>query len=179
MLKIHIDAIELFDENTSEFISIKGQTIAMEHSLVSISKWEEKWGVPFIGKGQKTNEQWLDYFKCMTITQNVPDEVYYALTSENITQIQKYIEDPHTATFFKDDKRGGTKTITSEEIYSWMIALNVPVEFQKWHVNRLLTLIRLININNDPKKNKKMSRSDLMSRNDLNAQRRAQLHSKG
>lgn len=181
MLKIHIKPVELFDEKTMEFITVKEQTIAMEHSLVSIAKWEEKWEIPFIGRQEKTDEQWLDYFRCMTITQNVPEETFYALSAENISEIQKYIEAPHSATFFKEsNSKGPVKTVTSEEIYSWMISLQIPVEFQKWHINRLLNLIRLININNDPsKKNKKMTSKDLRNRNEINAQRRAMLNSKG
>lgn len=180
MLEITIPAVELWDEVSQEFITSKEQTLKMEHSLVSISKWESKWCKPFISKEAKTIEETIDYAKCMTITQNVSDDVYRFLTDENIKQINEYIEAPMTATWFTEDKRGSKsgEQVTSELIYYWMIALNIPSEYQKWHLNRLLTLIRVCNIKNQPAK--KMSRKEIASRNAaLNAARRKQLNTKG
>jgi hypothetical protein len=116
----------------------------------------------------------------MTITQNVKPEAYQYLSRDNIAQINKYIEAPMTATTFSDDKRqsGGREIVTSELIYYWLIALNIPPEYQKWHLNRLLTLIKVCNIKNQPPK--KRSKRDIMSRNAaLNAARRKQLNTKG
>ena len=181
MLQITIPAIEMFDEQKQEFVSTKEQTLCLEHSLVSLSKWESKWHKPFLSKEPKTNEETLDYIKCMTITQNVDPNIYLCLTRENIEQVNQYIEDPMTATWFSEEsKRGasGREQTTSELIYYWMIALNIPFECQKWHLNRLLTLIRVCNIKNQPPK--KMSRRDIMSRNSaINAARRKKYNSKG
>ena len=181
MLQITIPAIEMFDEQKQEFISTKEQTLCLEHSLVSLSKWESKWHKPFLSKEPKTNEETLDYIKCMTITQNVDPNIYLCLTRENIELVNQYIEDPMTATWFSEEsKRGGSggEQTTSELIYYWMIALNIPFECQKWHLNRLLTLIRVCNIKNQPPK--KMSRRDIMSRNSaINAARRKKYNSKG
>ena len=180
MLEITIPATELWDEINEEFITTKEQTLRLEHSLVSLSKWESKWCKPFLSKTNKTDEEMLDYVRCMTLTQNVPDEVYRCLTDDNIRKIYEYIDAPMTATWFNDDKtkRTSREQTTSELIYYWMIALNIPFECQKWHLNRLLTLIRVCNIKNQPPK--KMSKRDIMSRNAaLNAARRNQLHTKG
>lgn len=180
MLLITIPATELYDDSSGEFKYMKEQTLQLEHSLVSLSKWESKWCKSFFSKAEKTYEETLDYIKCMTVTQNVKDEVYNRLTQDNITEINKYIENPMSATHFYDDKnaKGSRETITSELIYYWMIALNIPFECQKWHLNRLLTLIRVCNVKNQPPK--KMGKRDIMSRNAaLNAARRQQFNSKG
>lgn len=180
MLRITIPEVELWDEEKQEFIYIKEQTLSLEHSLVSLSKWESKWNKAFLGKTEKTPEETLDYIKCMTITQNVDPEIYNYLTPDNINQVNKYIEAPMTATTFSNEKISSTsrETVTSELIYYWMIALNIPFECQKWHLNRLLTLIRVCNIKNAPPK--KMSKRELMSRNSaLNAARRQQLNTRG
>jgi len=180
MLRITIPAVEQWDEAKQEFIYTKEQTLSLEHSLVSISKWESKWCKPFLTKQEKTFEETLDYIKCMTLTQNVDPEVYNYLTNENIKEINEYIGAPMTATYFSDEKTSKTsrEQVTAELIYYWMIAFNIPFECQKWHLNRLLTLIKVCNIKNQPPK--KRSRKDIMSRNAaLNAARRKQLNTKG
>ena len=180
MLQITIPAVELWDERKQEFITTKEQTLQLEHSLVSISKWESKWCKPFLSKQEKTFEETLDYIKCMTITQNVDPEVYNYLTNENIEEINNYINAPMTATYFSDDKtvKPSREQITAELIYYWMIALNIPFECQNWHLNRLLTLIKVCNIKNQPPK--KISKKEIMRRNAaLNAARRKQLNTKG
>ena len=181
MLRITIPAQELWDESKQTFVTTKEQTLQLEHSLVSLSKWESKWCKPFLTKKEKTAEETLDYIKCMTLTQNVDPDVYNRLTSKNIEDIDRYINAPMTATTFSDDKsrkRGNNKIVTSEVIYYWMVALNIPVEFQKWHINRLLTLIKVCNIENQPPK--KRSTRDIMKSNaELNAARRKQFNSRG
>lgn len=182
MLQIIIPGGEQFDVEKQEFIYLgKDQTLQLEHSLVSLSKWESKWCVPFLSKThKKTFEETLDYIKCMTITQNVKPEVYNRLTVQNFKEIDKYINAPMTATTFHN-LGGGKKNeevITSELVYYWMISLNIPFECQKWHLNRLLTLIQVCNIKNQPQK--KMSKREIMSRNAaLNEARRKQMNSKG
>ena len=180
MLEITIKETELFDDSKQEFIHVKEQTLRLEHSLVSLSKWESKWHKPFISNQQPTREETLDYIKCMTLTQNVDQNVYNCITNKHIYEINKYIVDPMTATTFSSMKRGriSREIITSELIYYWMIALNIPFECQKWHLNRLLTLIRVCDIKSQPEK--KMGMRNVMSRNSaLNAARRKSLNSKG
>ena len=180
MLQITIPATELWDERKQEFIDRKEQTLRLEHSLVSLAKWESKWCKAFLSKTPKTDEEVLDYIKCMTITQNVDPETYNYLSRENIAQINDYIESPQTATVFSEDKtsKASREIVTAEIIYHWMIALNIPSEYEKWHLNRLLALIKVCNIKNSPPK--KRSRREIMSRNHaLNAARRQQLHTKG
>jgi len=180
MKKIVVPAAELYDNGTNTFIPIKETTIQIEHSLVSISKWESKWHKPFLSKDQKTPEMFIDYVRCMTLTQNVNPLVYYALTDENIKAIQDYIEDPMTATWFSDKqkKKSQSRIVTSELIYYWMVALQIPFECQKWHLNRLLTLIQVCNVENQPKK--KMKTNDILrSNNSINAARRKAMNSKG
>ena len=184
MLTISFPEEERWDEDLQEFVYYKAQTVNLEHSLVSLSKWESKWNKPFLTKEPKTFEESVDYFKCMTITPNVDPNIWKRVTNEQIKQINEYIDAPMTATWFNEKEgmpKGGKKSneqITSEIIYYWMIALQVPFECQKWHLNRLLTLIRVCNIKNTPPK--KMSKSEIMSKNKaLNAARRASLGTKG
>ncbi len=181
MLIIDIKDTELFDDKKQEFITIKGCKLQLEHSLVSLSKWESNWNKPFLTKESKTLPETLDYIKCMTITQNVNPMVYNGLTNSDIDTINKYIEKSMTATVFYEPPGSSNmskRTITSELLYCWMFALNIPMECQKWHLNRLLTLIRVCNIENQPPK--KMSKNEIMNRNSaLNAARRNKLHTKG
>ena len=180
MLCITIPETEMYDESTQEFSTVKAQTLQLEHSLVSISKWESKWCKPFLSKSPKTDEETLDYIKCMTITQNIKPEIFNRLTSENIAQIYNYINASMTATTFYEDTNSKTNSeqVTSELIYYWMITLNIPLECQKWHLNRLLTLIKVCNVKNQPPK--KLSKSELLSRNRaLNEARKKQLNTKG
>lgn len=181
MLQITIQlSPEGWDEEKQEFVEPKTQVLQLEHSLVSVSKWESKWCKSFLSNPEKSIEETIDYIRCMTITQNVDPEVYKHLSNENIIEINKYIEAPMTATYFNNNKnnKGGKETITSELIYYWMIALNIPFECQKWHLNRLITLVRVCQIKNTPPK--KMSRGEIMSRNAaLNASRRKQMNTKG
>ena len=180
MLRITIPARELYDEQKCEFVSTKEQTLQLEHSLVSLSKWESKWCKAFLSKSEKTYEETIDYIKCMTLTQNVDPSVYNYLTQENIMQINAYIEAPMTATYFAEDKnpKRNNETVTSELIYYWMIALQIQFECQKWHLNKLLTLIRVCNIKNSPPK--KRSRREILSQNAaLNAARRKQFNTSG
>ena len=180
MLQITIPSTELWDEEKQEFRTTKEYVLQLEHSLVSISKWESKWNKVFLSKEEKTYAETIDYIKCMTITQNIPDDAYRCITKDSVDKIEKYISAPMTATWFSKDKpNGGSREQpTSELIYYWMIALNIPFECQKWHLNRLLTLIRVCNIKNTPPK--KMSKSSLMKRNAaLNAARRKQFNTTG
>ena len=180
MLKILIKGGELFNEQTGEFESIKGQTLQLEHSLMSVYKWESKWHKPFLKTEEKTEEEMLDYIRCMTITQNVDPKIYGFLTIDNINEIKAYMEDTMTATTFneKDNPKSRQKVVTSELIYYWMTALQIPFECEKWHLNRLLTLIRVCNIENTPKK--KMGKNDIYKQNAmLNAERRRLLNTTG
>lgn len=183
MLEINIggEKDECWDESKGEFVYIKEQTLRLEHSLVSISKWESKWCKPFFSKNKKTIEEENDYIRCMTLNQNVDPRVYNLISDEKLAIINAYIESPMSATTIN---RYGQKNsirnekITSEVIYFWMITYNIPFECKKWHINRLLTLIEVCNIKNSPQK--KMSERELMSRNAaLNAARKQQLNTKG
>lgn len=179
MLTIRIPSVEMWDEKSEQFVYMPETTLDLEHSLVSLSKWESKWEKPFLSSKDKTEEEVSDYIKCMTLTPNVNPIVYTCLTADNISTITNYINAPMTATTFNDtSNRPGRETITAELIYYWMIALNIPFECQGWHLNRLLTLIKVCNIKNTPPK--KRSKRDIMSRNAaLNAARKKQLNTRG
>jgi len=183
MLTITIPKKKLWDSKEEVFKILKEQTLTLEHSLVSISKWESKWHIPFISDDKKTKLQFIDYIKCMTVTQNVDDFVYNALTEENFKEIASYIDNKMTATWFSENKNEQKpmrkEVITNELIYYWMIALEIPFECQKWHLNRLLTLIKVCNAK-AKSANKKQNKNDIMSRNaELNAARRKKLGSSG
>lgn len=171
---------EGWDEKKQEFVEPKVQVLQLEHSLISLSKWESKWCKPFLSSEDKTIEETVDYIKFMTLTPNVNPEVYMHLTRANMQEISDYIQAPMTATTFSDSKnqKGKREIITAELIYYWMIALNIPFECQKWHLNKLLTLIKVCNIKNAPPK--KMSKKETKNQYEaLNAARRKKLNSKG
>lgn len=178
MLDIIVPAREFYDEENNEFIYSKSTKLSLEHSLISLSKWESKWKKPFLSS-EKTIDETIDYIRCMTLTQNVRPEVYSSLSDENIKAVINYIEDPMTATTITHRKKGPKgETVTAELIYYWMVTLNIPFECQKWHLNKLITLIEVCSIKNQPQK--KMSRNELLNRNrELNAARKAKYKTKG
>lgn len=176
---------EFWDEKKEEFIvvDIPETKLQIEHSLISLKKWEQKWHKPFLKEDEKTQEEILDYIRCMTINNNVDPEIYKWLPPDIINCILEYIHDPMTATWFSNEKTVGMQKnsreiITAEIIYYWMIALNIPVEFQKWHLNQLLTLIKVVSIKNQ-KEQKKDRATAAKERAALNAARRAKYRSKG
>lgn len=181
MLRINVPICpEGWDEEKEEFVEAKYKMLTLEHSLISLSKWESKWHKPFLSKEEKSYEETIDYIKCMTLTRDVDPDIYNRLTSSNISAVDRYIADSMTATTFRDDKRqkSSREIVTAEIIYHWMIALQIPFECQKWHLNRLIALIRVCEIKNGPAK--KMSRRDIMSQQAaLNAARRKRLNTKG
>lgn len=178
---IHVPEQEYYNEETKEFIYIKETTFKIEHSLVAISKWESKWHVAFLDdKVQKTDEMIIDYIKCMTISQNVNPEVYNYLPSETIKEINDYIGDPMTATTFSNTNNNPNtgEFVTNELVYYWMIAQNIPLECEKWHFNRLMTLIRVCSEKNTP--SKKMNQREILKNNRaLNEARKKAMHSRG
>lgn len=180
MLQLTIPAVELWDERTQEFISSKERTLQLEHSLVSIQKWESRWNKAFLSKKGMNYEETVDYIRCMTITQNVDPDVYNLLTTEHIDRVNEYIGNSMTATTFVEEKKGNRngEVVTAEVIYYWMVALQIPSEYRKWHLNQLLSLIRVVNVKNAPPK--KMKGRDIASQNAaLNAARRKRLNSRG
>lgn len=184
MLEIYVQPMELYNEELGEFISTRGQTLQLEHSLISLSKWESRWKKPFMQQDMNgiTNEEVLDYIRCMTISPNVDPMIYYSIGSNKqlVEQIKQYIQDPHTATTIKQKQGRGRsrEIITAELIYYWMIDLGIPFECQKWHLGRLLTLIEVCSIKNTP--DKKMSKAETFAQNrNLNALRRAKMGSRG
>lgn len=184
MLTINIPENELFNSETNEFVYLKNQTLQLEHSLLSISKWEAKWGKPFIGDG-KTNEETIDYIRCMCITKGVDDAVFENLPASAIQQVQEYINAPMTATTINNmkqtnqtNRRRAKEVVTSELIYYWMIRFGIPFECEKWHLNRLLMLIRVCDIKESP--GKSMGRNEIYQQNKaLNEARKKRLNTKG
>lgn len=180
MLTITVPGVESFDEENEKFVYSEPTVLRLEHSLVSLSKWESIWKKPFLSKNEPTDEEVLDYVRCMTLSEGIDPEVYGRLSAENSRQISDYINDARTATWFHESSqgKGNTETITSELIYYWMVALTIPFEAQHWHLNRLLTLIRICNVKNSPPK--KRSAKDIMEeRRKLNAERRAKAGTAG
>ena len=181
MLVITVPGVEGWDEQKEEFVSAKPPAcLQLEHSLISLAKWESKWEKPFLSKEQKTVEETIDYIRCMTLNPNVPADVYDRLSSQNFRDVHAYIDAKRSATTISEDQKGhrSKEIVTSELIYYWMVALQIPFECQKWHLNRLLMLIRVCNIKNQPPK-KQSQRSILKQNAALNAARRRRTHSKG
>lgn len=187
MLEIIIPSqhYEFFDEIKEEFVKvdIEETRMQLEHSLISLKKWEQTWHKPFLGNTDKTYEELSDYIRCMTLNHGVDSEVYHWIPKDIMEKVIEYIKDPMTATWFKEDfssiaQKNSREVVTAEIIYYWMISLNIPVEFQKWHLNQLLTLIKVVNIKNEkPKKVDKKAAA--RERAALNKMRREQYNSKG
>ena len=179
MLTLRVNGSEMYDEEKNEFYTENSTDLILEHSLLSISKWESKWHKPFLVNDTKSVDEMIDYIRCMTVSKNVNDNVYNCLTDDNIIEINKYVDDPMTATTFSNNNRSTNKEqITSELIYYWMISFNIPWECQKWHINKLLTLIRVCGIKNEPPK--KLGQDEIIRRNaELNKARKKQLNSNG
>lgn len=182
--------LRLFNEITEEFVyvKIKKTELQLEHSLMSLKKWEQKWHRRFIEregeKDKKTTEQTIDYIRCMTLNKNVDPKVYWFIPKEIMTQIEDYIKDPMTATTIKENDDLVTKAkrskegISAELIYFWMITLGIPFECEKWHLNTLITLIRVCSIKNS-KPEKKDPHQLAMERKQENLRRRAKYNTKG
>jgi len=180
MLVIKVPGIELFDEVLQVFVNAEEFVLELEHSLVSLSKWESKFEKPFLGSEEKTDEEVFAYIEAIILTEEYPSDVLTRLTKENIQQINEYIESKMTATWFNDKQKPkkSNEVITAELIYYWMISFNIPIEFQHWHLNRLFTLIKIFSVKNAPKE--KMSKRDLLARNrELNERRKAELGTTG
>lgn len=178
---------KIFDEKEEIFlppVNINETTIQLEHSLISLKKWEQKWHKPFLSRNDKTNEEIIDYIKCMTLTPKVNPIIYNYIPKDIMKMIELYINDPMTATTIKEDnivtaQRNTREGITAEIIYYWMISLNIPVEFQKWHLSQLLTLIKVVSIKNDTKPKKVDKNAIIRNNAKLNEERRRQFNSKG
>ena len=179
MLKVVIPASEQYNSAENLFYYSKETTLTLEHSLVSVAKWEAKWHKPFLRKEQKSYEETIDYIRCMTITQNVDPLVYNSIPPDIVNKVDDYINEPMTATTFgMDTSSPNREIITAEIIYYWMTELNIPIECQKWHLNRLLTLVRVCSIKRSP--GKKMSRRQTANRyRELNQARRKKYGTKG
>lgn len=182
MLTIYIPKTEVYNEVINEFHTLPAYSVDLEHSLFSISKWEAIYKKPYLDDAKKTDKETLAYIQCMALTSNIPDEAYSRIPNSEITKISNYITDSMTATWFSKDNESknpfAKPIITSEVIYYWLVSMQIPFECQHWHLNRLLTLVRVIHEKNKPQK--KMSKRDLASRNHaLNEARRAQLNTTG
>ena len=181
--KITIPDIHGWNSNKEEFVDFKGLELTLEHSLISLHKWEAKWHKPYLSDTEKTSEEVIDYIRCMTLTPNVDPDIYYYLPKEATKEIVEYINDPMTATTFtthnpSNKPQGKKEVVTAEIIYYWMIEFGIPMEYRKWHLNQLLTLIRVCELKNLPQK--KMSKSEMLASNRaLNARRKAQMHTHG
>ena len=181
MLKINVPGREMFDDARQEFVLMPEAVLVLEHSLASLSKWESAWKKPFLSSVEKTSEEALDYIRKMCVNENENSELFNYLPDEVINCVNAYINDTMTATWFREvngGKKSSGETVTSEVIYYWMFSLGIPIDCENWHLNRLLTLIRVFNNKNSPKK--KMSMREIAERNrQMNAQRRQKLVSRG
>lgn len=181
MLTLKVALKESYNEADGTFVSSEYFTLELEHSLVSLSKWESRTEKPFLDKDNKTTEEILDYIKDMTLTPDVPDEVFKALRDEHFRAINEYIGAKQTATWFSEPKNqppARREVVTAEIIYYWMVALQIDWQAQYWHLNRLMTLIKVCNAKNE--KPKKMSKgAAIRQHRALNEQRRRQYGTNG
>jgi hypothetical protein len=180
MLTIVVPGDEFFDNDKEEFLTQGDTVLHLEHSLVSLSKWETIFEKPFLGKEEKTTEEMVAYVHCMNVGDEIPPAVFSRITKENVSDINAYINAKKSATWFSELPTAprASEIITSELIYYWLVTFNIPFEVETWHLNRLFNLIKICNIKSA--KPKKMSRSELAARNKkLNEQRKAQYNTRG
>lgn len=180
MLRLTIEAEEFFDDSTQTFLDVGSEIVDLEHSLVSLSKWESKFEKPFLSTTDKSKEETLAYVECMILTPNYNRLLIQTLSGSNLTKVNEYVNSPQSATTFghMPETKGRGETITSELIYYWMVAFNIPFECQDWHLNRLFSLIRICNLKQG--KQKKMSKHEMAQKyRDLNEQRKAALGTSG
>lgn len=173
---------DLWDEEHETFVTINRTVLQLEHSLISVKVWEERWHKPFLSSGEKTFDEIIDYIRCMTLKKGVDPNLYIFIPPEEIKRVIDYINDPHTATWFSDHNNLPLKEkkekVTAEIIYYWMFSLGISIECQKWHLNQLLTLIKVISIKNSPEK-KMSKKEELRQRTAINKARRAKYNSNG
>ena len=180
MLEIDIAENEMYLPGSNRFVTIPACTLTLEHSLISLAKWESKWNIPYFDYSDKTMAQNLDYIRCMAIGKIKNDTTFDALSPENITTITDYINAPMTATTFqkKNHSKNKKEIVTAETIYARMFAHRIPMECEKWHLNRLLTLLRVCDLQNSPRE--KMTKQQTASWNaQQNAVRRAKYNTRG
>lgn len=181
MLEVVLSGDEFFNEETEEFVVSEPVVVRLEHSLASVSKWEAKYQKAFLTEDTKSSEEIYDYLKMMVLDEEISDEVFARLSNENLDEINAYIESPQSATTFGNMPERTTRgeRVTSELVYYWMVAFQIPFECQHWHINRLFALIRIANIKNNPNQ-KKMPRHQIAQRNrELNERRRREMNTKG
>jgi hypothetical protein len=181
MLTLIVSGEEFFDEASETFLTVGDVTLELEHSLLSLSKWESKFEKAFLGPTPKSHEETIAYVKCMILGE-CDDAIFNRLTIEHFNQINNYVDSRHSATTFREtpNRPGRREVITAELIYYWMVAFNIPFSCESWHLNRLFSLIRICNIKNSSGKESKMSKSEIMARNQaLNAERKARLKTTG
>lgn len=182
MLEITVGSANGWDEAQEAFVTLGGFKLQLEHSLFSLHRWESKWELPFLGSHTRNAEQTLDYIRCMTLNDNVSDEIYNQIHPDDIAKISEYIQSKQTATWIRDrpGAKNNPEVITAELMYYWLIALQIPFETQYWHLNKLLTLVKVCNEKNAPQKKKTgMTQDDLSERRRINAERRAKMNSRG
>lgn len=182
MLELKIEEKELYHQETNKFIQIPACTLTLEHSLISLSKWESKWKIPYLSRRERTPIQDLDYVRCMVVGPLKDDKVIDALSFSELKQIQNYISAPMTATTFQNtpinNKKRNNDVMTSEVIYAHMFAHRIPIDCQKWHLNRLLTLLKICDLQNAPK-DKMTKKQTAMLYAERNAARKAKHNSRG
>jgi hypothetical protein len=180
MLTITVLGEEHWDQENEKFVYPDSFKLELEHSLVSLSKWESKWEVPFLGEKPKTTEMVLDYIECMILTPDPPADWISKLSKENIEEITAYFDSKQSATWFNDhhpEPKTG-ETITSELVYYWLDICDIDWQAQYWHLNRLLTLVKIHTVKQA--KPKPMSRSEMLRRRRaLNKQRLKEMEEGG
>lgn len=180
MLQLVIGQGEYFDQKEQRFITQKPTTVRLEHSLRSVAKWESKWKKAFLSNKDKTQEESVDYVRCMEVTGQIDPKIFDYMTQDQHNQVNEYINDKMTATTInrRGPKKPSREIITAEIIYFWMIQNGIPPEYDKWHLNRLLTLIEVCSIKGGPQK-KMSSKEQMAQQRALNAARRSQYKTKG
>lgn len=184
MIQLEIEGSEFFNETKQEFYYTNPCVVMLEHSLLSVAKWESKWKKPFLSSRKDdvlTNAALYDYFRCMEVEPCIESMWPVSLSPSQYQKLLKYIDEEQTATKFysyKKDKTLSRQTITSELIYYWMASLNIPFECERWHLSRLLTLIHIASVKGQT--GKKMTQKETMQMYaELNEKRKRQYNTRG
>ena len=173
VLDLYIPGKEFWNSELQEFIYTKDITLHLKHSLVSLTRWEQHYKRRFLDNGPKNEEEYRFYIQCMTLNKDVDPLVYTVLQEDDIKKVTDYLHDSMTATTLpkQNNNRSNSEKLSSELIYYYMTALNIPFECEKWFLNNLIILISIASIKNNPQEKK--SKPSWSSIRALNAERNA------
>lgn len=167
-------------------LQINDVYLRFEHSLVSLSEWEQEYEKPFYSSktvDNRTEKEMVSYFEYMLISGIEYRPLVRLASPEQMLALTHYINKGSTATTVKEmaQKAGPNETPTSELMYYWLVAFKIPFKpTDEWHLHRLLMLVKVCGAKSTPSGRNKVNKRELaMSMREINEQRLRDLGTKG